>query len=106
MGRRLGDDRVRCRSVRSRKKAGPWMITSHLPPDRANNLTTPSIFNQQDAAFSPDSRWIAYSSNESGADEVYVQALDRKSTRLNSSHSQTSYAVFCLKKKKKRKQQN
>src|SRR2546430_12662353 len=28
--------------------------------------------------------------------------LDRKSTRLNSSHSQISYAVFCLKKKKKR----
>src|SRR2546430_5419364 len=30
-------------------------------------------------------------------------ALDRKSTRLNSSHSQISYAVFCLKKKKKQK---
>src|SRR5688572_32600028 len=29
------------------------------------------------------------------------QKLDRKSTRLNSSHSQISYAVFCLKKKKK-----
>src|SRR2546430_7263185 len=29
-----------------------------------------------------------------------VQATDRKSTRLNSSHSQISYAVFCLKKKK------
>src|SRR5689334_24151966 len=28
-------------------------------------------------------------------------ALDRKSTRLNSSHSSISYAVFCLKKKKK-----
>src|SRR2546427_8476434 len=28
-------------------------------------------------------------------------AVDRKSTRLNSSHSQISYAVFCLKKKKK-----
>src|SRR2546430_13722680 len=28
-----------------------------------------------------------------------VQVLDRKSTRLNSSHSQISYAVFCLKKK-------
>src|SRR5688572_32270644 len=27
---------------------------------------------------------------------------DRKSTRLNSSHSQISYAVFCLKKKKKK----
>src|SRR6266478_8905115 len=31
--------------------------------------------------------------------------LDRKSTRLNSSHSQISYAVFCLKKKKKKKKQ-
>src|SRR5688572_32288563 len=29
---------------------------------------------------------------------------DRKSTRLNSSHSQISYAVFCLKKKKKQRQ--
>src|SRR5207245_8853407 len=28
---------------------------------------------------------------------------DRKSTRLNSSHGSTSYAVFCLKKKKKKK---
>src|SRR2546427_2618800 len=31
-----------------------------------------------------------------------ARRLDRKSTRLNSSHSQISYAVFCLKKKKKR----
>src|SRR2546430_12137974 len=30
-----------------------------------------------------------------------VGPKDRKSTRLNSSHSQISYAVFCLKKKKK-----
>src|SRR3989475_8596542 len=30
-----------------------------------------------------------------------AQLTDRKSTRLNSSHSQISYAVFCLKKKKK-----
>src|SRR5688572_31425494 len=41
------------------------------------------------------------------ADELtYVRlrpAKDRKSTRLNSSHSQISYAVFCLKKKKKHK---
>src|SRR2546430_5473258 len=33
-----------------------------------------------------------------------VRRRDRKSTRLNSSHSQISYAVFCLKKKKKRKE--
>src|SRR3712207_7307023 len=31
----------------------------------------------------------------------YVNALDRKSTRLNSSHANISYAVFCLKKKNK-----
>src|SRR5947209_17311803 len=31
------------------------------------------------------------------------QYEDRKSTRLNSSHANISYAVFCLKKKKKRK---
>src|SRR5688572_31494203 len=30
-----------------------------------------------------------------------VARIDRKSTRLNSSHSQISYAVFCLKKKNK-----
>src|SRR2546430_7708263 len=31
-----------------------------------------------------------------------TRSRDRKSTRLNSSHSQISYAVFCLKKKKKK----
>src|SRR5205085_10023978 len=33
--------------------------------------------------------------------EQISKSRDRKSTRLNSSHSQISYAVFCLKKKKK-----
>src|SRR2546430_3479384 len=33
--------------------------------------------------------------------QTYIHELDRKSTRLNSSHSQISYAVFCLKKKNK-----
>src|SRR5690349_3546948 len=33
----------------------------------------------------------------------FLQRLDRKSTRLNSSHVEISYAVFCLKKKKKKK---
>src|SRR2546421_8291099 len=32
--------------------------------------------------------------------------LDRKSTRLNSSHDQISYAVFCLKKKKKKQKRS
>src|SRR2546427_9596522 len=46
-------------------------------------------------------------SHRAGLREVDVpEAIraDRKSTRLNSSHSQISYAVFCLKKKKKTEQ--
>src|SRR2546422_7902000 len=35
----------------------------------------------------------------SAAIEAMVDAVDRKSTRLNSSHGYISYAVFCLKKK-------
>src|SRR2546430_6124494 len=34
--------------------------------------------------------------------DARLKARDRKSTRLNSSHSQISYAVFCLKKKKRK----
>src|SRR5205085_11208237 len=41
-----------------------------------------------------------------GRPEGVGVAEDRKSTRLNSSHSQISYAVFCLKKKKKNKTKN
>src|SRR5690242_20838018 len=40
---------------------------------------------------------------ESGAEHAFERFyLDRKSTRLNSSHMSISYAVFCLKKKKKK----
>src|SRR5438270_5489464 len=41
-----------------------------------------------------------------GANTNFPSLADRKSTRLNSSHSQISYAVFCLKKKKKQKHIN
>src|SRR2546421_1683259 len=43
------------------------------------------------------SRWI---SSAEGLVTFCVPSQDRKSTRLNSSHDQISYAVFCLKKKK------
>src|SRR2546427_6816846 len=39
-----------------------------------------------------------------GTITVWEPPSDRKSTRLNSSHSQISYAVFCLKKKKENKE--
>src|SRR2546426_8345305 len=37
-------------------------------------------------------------------EELFILPQDRKSTRLNSSHLVISYAVFCLKKKKKKSQ--
>src|SRR3989475_3936016 len=46
-------------------------------------------------------RWFARRAFDKAMDE-----LDRKSTRLNSSHSQISYAVFCLKKKNSSPRQN
>src|SRR3712207_8198019 len=42
-------------------------------------------------------RWLAERGNR---DRIVVATKDRKSTRLNSSHANISYAVFCLKKKK------
>src|SRR2546427_8545229 len=47
--------------------------------------------------------WGVRASARTPSDRISVIAIDRKSTRLNSSHSQISYAVFCLKKKKKHK---
>src|SRR2546429_8658220 len=44
--------------------------------------------------------WIAGLSDEGGAGSWLAAFIDRKSTRLNSSHGYISYAVFCLKKKK------
>src|SRR5699024_11762366 len=38
------------------------------------------------------------------SEEIKIGRQDRKSTRLNSSHVSISYAVFCLKKKKRRTQ--
>src|SRR2546428_1868461 len=45
-------------------------------------------------------RWVAAQQTPAVADPA-GSAGDRKSTRLNSSHDQISYAVFCLKKKKR-----
>src|SRR5258705_7057314 len=47
----------------------------------------------------PEVNWAVIS--ERSVDEARADAGDRKSTRLNSSHLGISYAVFCLKKKKK-----
>src|SRR2546427_1268694 len=56
----------------------------------------------------PGSPWREVAMRRMNLGLLYAVLLwasrDRKSTRLNSSHSQISYAVFCLKKKKKKPQ--
>src|SRR2546430_5080412 len=44
--------------------------------------------------------WLTRRTRNKGRNQRWCAEGDRKSTRLNSSHSQISYAVFCLKKKK------
>src|SRR5205085_10010480 len=61
--------------------------------DAARDLLTGRRFLELDGAYGAGLTAI-----EAGSDET-AQEEDRKSTRLNSSHSQISYAVFCLKKK-------
>src|SRR5688572_32312513 len=52
-------------------------------------------------AFAGFAAGVAAFGVEGGGADAGEEEGDRKSTRLNSSHSQNSYAVFCLKKKKK-----
>src|SRR5258707_9230095 len=54
------------------------------------------------AVLGGDRRRLTQAQTEGLQDPLVARlALDRKSTRLNSSHANISYAVFCLKKKKK-----
>src|SRR3712207_9190830 len=65
-------------------------------------LSDPLI--QQDPCHSLRSAYTRSPRGDNGPSEIEdrpSQNADRKSTRLNSSHANISYAVFCLKKKKK-----
>src|SRR2546427_4838634 len=66
-------------------------------PPRSTLFPYTTLFRSPDGQ-DCDRRW----SYRNGGDGICCGArrVDRKSTRLNSSHSQISYAVFCLKKKK------
>src|SRR2546430_11358481 len=88
-------------------------------PPRSTLFPYSTLFRSQDLdrGFEPDNcYWIA---NEQAVRHkltwepekdpppdlmIEIEVSDRKSTRLNSSHSQISYAVFCLKKKKRVRQ--
>src|SRR5690348_17964322 len=54
-----------------------------------------------DKGLVPATRRLLRSESAKSVERIPIAELDRKSTRLNSSHPSISYAVFCLKKKKK-----
>src|SRR2546427_4203877 len=73
----------------NRGGAGQDVYVMNADGSGVTQLTPNDGFDDDGPVWSPDASQIAFE-------------RDRKSTRLNSSHSQISYAVFCLKKKKQR----
>src|SRR3712207_9021871 len=79
-------------------------ISSYSPEDTARaaevlaDLGTPLLIHQP--SYSMLNRWIETEGLLDTLEDVGAGCIDRKSTRLNSSHANISYAVFCLKKKK------
>src|SRR2546430_7091698 len=73
-------------------------------PPRSTLFPYTTLFRSEAAAAQNalDTRLAAIEAERAEAEKQLKEAhaRDRKSTRLNSSHSQISYAVFCLKKKK------
>src|SRR5688572_31280605 len=79
-------------------------------PSRSTLFPYTTLFRSKVLASTESLSWKTYVSLSDLKDRFFDQIstvswtqifiIDRKSTRLNSSHSQISYAVFCLKKKK------
>src|SRR3989454_1404814 len=66
-----------------------------------NNLNAPAAIYRNHARELTGNHYLQVVLRGAGANTAGIGAKDRKSTRLNSSHLVISYAVFCLKKKKK-----
>src|SRR5256885_11126307 len=65
-------------------------------PPRSTLFPYTTLFRSHESSRCPS----AHSTSSSAPSRRSTSAIDRKSTRLNSSHLVISYAVFCLKKKK------
>src|SRR5205085_12149804 len=97
-----------CSSVRSSSPPSSSATSIFLStPPTPTNIYTPSLHDALPiCAQHQGPIWHAAAAHRAGgrssqaAYRARRQDADRKSTRLNSSHSQISYAVFCLKKKK------
>lgn len=71
-------------------KTGADLWVLPLQGDRKPVLLLGTEFNEQDASFSPDMRWIVYTSNESGRDEVYVRPFLAHAPALSEGRWQVS----------------
>src|SRR2546427_9652699 len=85
----------RLRRASARPRSGPAQpVTQPVPGGNARDQAGGNVDQVSLAGLE--------SARSSSRADVKPGRQDRKSTRLNSSHSQISYAVFCLKKKKKK----
>src|SRR5947209_2728201 len=83
-------------------------LTRFVPDDHKTALSLASLYEQQGLMVEARQQYIVAADAYARAGESRealdvlrrIADLDRKSTRLNSSHANISYAVFCLKKKK------
>src|SRR2546427_7605748 len=72
-------------------------------PPRSTLFPYTTLFRSPNAVKQGDAGHAEREARPPARADLFAQKYgDRKSTRLNSSHSQISYAVFCLKKKKKK----
>src|SRR5258708_17118873 len=76
-------------------------------PPRSTLFPYTTLFRSPQICDVPGAQWAQYQGRWAPVGALGLSAdqhrkLDRKSTRLNSSHQIISYAVFCLKKKKKK----
>src|SRR3712207_7094329 len=79
----------------------PYTTLFRSTEDLGRTFATPKL--QYQADYENLRRWLSLDLLTGRVDwshPWYGKLLDRKSTRLNSSHANISYAVFCLKKKK------
>src|SRR2546427_1835914 len=90
---------------REHEQVAALVVAGVLLPDALERLFQGGEVAHGRASAGPDGRARSAATGLESCDSSSAcsstSSIDRKSTRLNSSHSQISYAVFCLKKKKK-----
>src|SRR2546422_2519556 len=90
------------RLLRSRLEGRGLVTRSKIAP-KTGAASPPMARDRDQRWFAPSPGWAAGLRRHRDRSGDCPSERDRKSTRLNSSHGYISYAVFCLKKKKKKR---